>query len=630
MKAFEDLSFDEQDDVVNPRAEEQGFDAIVDRVMSRRDLFKHIIVVGSVASLGSEILRQPARAADSRLIFDAVPANTFDDITLPPGYSSRVVVSWGDPLWSEGSDFDPVSRGTAKSQALAFGDNVDGMHVFEVDGRTLLVANNEYTNRLIMWGNRAGRSFETADDVHKGMLAHGVTVVEIKENKDGWSPVLDSQYNRRITPETEMELTGPAAGHDLLKTDLDKTGTRSFGTWNNCGNGNTPWGTYLTCEENFNGYFSSSDAEFVVSPEMERYSISAQDRGYGWAQIDQRFDISKHVNESNRSGYVVEIDPSKPDAMPKKRTALGRIKHENAEVVLSRDGHVVVYMGDDERGEFLYRFVSNGIYESGVEVDDLLENGKLYVARFDDNGDGQWLELNPGTTGMASQAEICVHTRIAASAVGATTMDRPEWVAANTERAEVYVALSKNKNRGRTKNKGGDDMPVNGPNPRKANRFGQIVRWQPAAGDHAADTFKWELFLLAGNPSFYSATDAKSGSENITPENMFNAPDGLHFDDNGLLWIQTDGWYQNNREFEGHGNNQMLVADPVTGEVRRFLVGPNECEVTGLSWSPDRRTLFVGIQHPGERGNSHWPEGGDAPPRSSVIAITRDDGELMG
>ena len=214
---------------------------------------------------------------------------------------------------------------------------------------------------------------------------------------------------------------------------------------------------------------------------------------------------------------MVEIDPSKPDAMPKKRTALGRIKHENAEVVLSRDGHVVVYMGDDERGEFLYRFVSNGIYESGVDVDDVLENGTLYVARFDDNGDGQWLELSPGTTGMASQAEICVHTRIAASAVGATTMDRPEWVAANTERAEVYVALSKNKNRGRTKNKGGDDMPVNGPNPRKANRFGQIVRWQPAAGDHAADTFKWELFLLAGNPSFYSATDAKSGSENITP-----------------------------------------------------------------------------------------------------------------
>ncbi len=627
MKTFEDLSFDEQDEMISPRSEEQDFDAIVDRAMSRRDLFKNIIVLGSIAGLGREFLSQPAKAAESRLLFDAVPANTLDDITLPPGYSSRVVVSWGDPLWSEGNEFDPVSRGNASSQALAFGDNNDGMHVFEIDGRTLLVANNEYTNRRIIWGNRNSRSFETVDDIRKGMLAHGVTVIELEESKEGWSPVIDSVYNRRITPETEMALTGPAAGHELVITALDKTGTRSLGTWNNCGNGTTPWGTYLTCEENFNGYFSSSDADFKVTPQMQRYGINADDRRYSWAEIDERFDLSKHANESNRSGYVVEIDPSKPNSTPKKRTALGRFKHENAELVVNRDGRIVVYMGDDERGEFLYRYVSDAKYSVDADVDDLLENGKLYAAKFHDNGKGQWLELNPDSTGMANLAEICVYTRIAASAVGATTMDRPEWVAANPHGPEVYVALTKNKHRGRKTNKGGDDMPVNGPNPRKSNKYGQIVRWRPSEGDHTADIFEWELFVLAGNPGVHS--DDKAGSGNVTTDNMFNSPDGLRFDDSGLLWIQTDGNDSNSKGFAGHGNNQMLVADPATGEIRRFMVGPNECEVTGLGWSVDRRTMFVGIQHPGARGNSHWPEGGDSVPRSSIIAVTRDDGELM-
>jgi len=257
----------------------------------------------------------------------------------------------------------------------------------------------------------------------------------------------------------------------------------------------------------------------------------------------------------------------------------------------------------------------------------LLENGKLYVAKFHDNGQGQWLELNPDSTGMASQAEICVYTRIAASAVGATTMDRPEWVAANPNGQEMYVALTNNKHRGRKTNKGGDDMPVNGPNPRKSNKYGQIVRWLPSGGDHAAAAFDWELFVLAGNPIVHSGE--KAGSQNITPDNMFNSPDGLSFDDSGLLWIQTDGNYSNSKGFVGHGNNQMLVADPATGEIKRFLVGPSECEVTGLSWSPDHRTMFVGIQHPGARGNSNWPGGGDTVPRSSVIAVTRDGGGVM-
>jgi hypothetical protein len=460
------------------------------------------------------------------------------------------------------------------------------------------------------------------------MMAHGVTVVEIANTDGKWAIVKDSPYNRRVTPQTDMTITGPAAGHDLMKTVTDPTGTACKGTWNNCGNGMTPWGTYLACEENFNGYFSAADENHEVSPELQRYGVSSKDWGYGWARIDDRFDVSKDPNEPNRAGYVVEIDPTDPNSTPRKLTALGRFKHENAESVVNNDGRIVVYMGDDERGEFLYRFVSDGVYAPGVDTNPLLENGTLSVAKFNDDGTGEWLDLTPETTGLASAAEVSVHTRQGASAVGGTTMDRPEWVAANPNAPEVYCCLTNNKNRGLKPNAGGDETPAGGPNPREANNYGQIVRWRPDGGDHTAAGFGWDLYVLAGNPTVHQ--DTYGGSDNVNAENMFNSPDGLKFDNHGLLWIQTDGKYSNEGDFEGQGNNQMLAGDPVTGEIRRFLVGPNECEVTGLSWSPDRRTMFVGIQHPGEDGNSHWPEGGDAVPRSAIITVTRDDGGLLG
>ncbi len=628
MKNFDDLSFDEQDEVVNPRPEDNDFDRIVELALSRRDVFKGVVAVGGIAALGQNFFNQSAFAADSRFAFTPIATNSLDDITVPEGYSAQVVTRWGDPLWSDAAEFDHATRGTAESQARSFGDNIDGMEVYAHGDRMLLVVNNEYTNRKVMWGNREEGKFETDDDIKKGKAAHGVTVVEITREGDDWKIVKDSEFNRRITPDTEMDLTGPAAGHDLLKTAADPNGTLSLGTWNNCGNGSTPWGTYLACEENFNGYYSSSDENFEFTDEMKRYSVSAKDRGYGWAKVDERFDVSKHPNESNRNGYVVEIDPREPGANPKKRTALGRFKHENAETVVNPDGRIVVYMGDDERGEFIYRYVSNGVYAPGASTDDLLDDGKLYVARFYEDGSGTWLEMTPETTGMESQAEISIHTRIAASAVGATTMDRPEWVAANPKAPEIYVALTNNKNRGIKPNAGGDATPAGGPNPREENHYGQIVRWRPADGDHTSNDFSWDLYVLAGNPTVHD--DLYGGSDNVNEDNMFNSPDGLKFDSNGLLWIQTDGNYSNEKDFAGQGNNQMLAADPATGEIQRFLVGPKECEVTGLTWSPDRRTMFVGIQHPGERGNSHWPEGGDAVPRSAVIAVTRDDGGLVG
>ncbi|PIB23938.1 transcriptional initiation protein Tat [Amylibacter kogurei] len=623
-----EISFDEFDEINYPRPETCEFDDVVETAISRRGFLSGVLTFGAGSFVvGTSTLIEPAFAHTSRFAFDAIAANTDDTITVPNGYTWDMLVKWGDPLWSDGAELDETTGGDAASQARAFGDHNDGMSVFSHQGKQILVANNEYTNLSTLYANRETQRPENADDVAKGKNAHGVTVVEISETNGKWAIVKDSPFNRRITADTPMQLTGPAAGHKLMQTAADPSGTKSLGTWNNCGNGETPWGTYLACEENFNGYFSSSDENFDVPARMKRYGIGLQDWGYAWATSDERFDISKNPNEPNRAGYVVEIDPTDPSATPKKRTALGRFKHENADVVIAPNGKVVVYMGDDERGEFLYKFVSEGYYSQGGNTDDMLDSGTLYAAKFSADQRGEWLALTPETTGL-DLAEICIHTRQAASIVGATTMDRPEWVATNPTRVEAYVALTNNKNRGVKPNAGGDESPVEGPNPRAENHYGQIVRWVPDEQDHTSTTFTWDIYALAGNPDVHD--DTYAGSENINAGNMFNSPDGIIFDSNGMLWIQTDGNYSNAEDFAGMGNNQMLVGDPVTGEIRRFLVGPKEAEVTGLSWSADRKTMFVGIQHPGEKGNSHFPHGGNRIPRSGVIAIRRNDGQTIG
>ena len=516
----EELTFDEYDERINPPPEITDFDRVVEEALSRRGFLGGVMAFGAGSFvLGTSALTpSSAAAAGSRLGFAQVAANTPDAVTVPEGYSAQVVMRWGDPLFSGVPEFDHATRGSGDSQARAYGDNIDGMALFELGEATVLVNNNEYTNRSIIWGNRPDGKFETDDDVLKGMMAQGVSVVEVTQDADGWVMVRDGKYNRRITPKTEMEITGPAAGDAMMQTAADPSGKLSFGTWNNCGNGDTPWGTYLACEENFNGYYSSSNPDIELSPAQKRYGLSAEDWGYGWARIDERFDISKHPNEANRNGWVVEIDPSDPDSVPKKRTALGRFKHENAEVVVNGDGHIVVYMGDDERGEFLYRFVSSGVYAEGSDNSDLLADGALYVAKIHPDGTGKWLALTPETTGMASQAEVVIHARMAASAVGATTMDRPEWVAANPKKAEIYVALTNNKNRGIKTNAGGDATPPMGPNPRAENHYGQIMRWWPAGADHTADSFTWDLFALAGNPTVHE--DAYGGSVNINDGNI--------------------------------------------------------------------------------------------------------------
>lgn len=620
----------------NRDEQDSQFTQMIGARLSRRHFLAGAISTGAFLSLNPVAKAVAATAPSSLLNFEAVPASTADTFVVPKGYKATPLMSWGDPIFADAPEFDQGGEQDSRAQAQQFGDNTDGMALFPIsDGRAVLAVNNEYTNYEYLFAHQ-GKSM-TKDDVIKAQAAHGVTVVELVKGGGDWKVDRSGKRNRRITAYTETALTGPAAGHALMKTKADPEGRRPLGTVNNCANGLTPWGTYLTCEENFHYYFGTR-GEVELNHDQKRYGIKAEPSQYLWHDHDERFDIAKHENEANRFGWVVEIDPNDPESIPMKRTALGRFKHENAALVVNKDGHIVVYLGDDERGEHLYKFVSKNRYEEGRDSANrnLLEEGTLYAAKFDMDdkelkGKGRWLELTYGENGLTKengfndQAEVMIFARRAATWVGATTMDRPEWVAIHPDEEHVFCTLTNNKNRGVQVN-----QPVGGPNPRAENHYGQIVRWRPADGDHASDRFEWDLYLIAGNPKVHEG-DLYAGSDNINADNMFNSPDGIGFDKAGRLWIETDGNYSNEGDFAGQGNNQMLCGDPRTGEVRRFLTGPIACEITGLTFSPDYRTMFVGVQHPGEEGaSSHFPHGGTTKPRSTIMAISRDDGGVIG
>ena len=618
--------------------EATDFDLVVERALSRRGFLGGVLVTGSaVGLLGTGLVggrRDESGGSGvraSHFDFGSLSADTDFRLRVPAEYVDppQVLLRWGDPLFADAvGDFNHATGVTLARSDRVFGENNDGMESFEHEGRQLLGINHESPNLRVNLP-ASGGAIRSPDDVRKLQNLQGVSVVEVRETEQGWSVVLDSPFNRRVTQSTPMRLVGPAAGHALLRTAADPTGTRALGTLNNCGTGKTPWGTLLTCEENVNYYFGpvgaaggADEGDSLVRAGYRRYGFGTSYQAYSYHRFDERFDLTVTPNEPHRFGWVVEIDPTDPESTPVKHTGLGRFKHENAEVVLAEDGRVVVYMGDDGRGEFVYKFVSEGRYEPGGSTVDLLDVGTLYAARFGDDGTGTWLPLTPATTGM-EQAEILLFTRTAGSRVGATTMDRPEWVAVHPDACAVYCCLTNNRGRALRPNRGGDPTPVNAANPREGNRYGQVVRWFPHGGDHAAATFDWDLYVLAGNPAVHD--DANAGSPNVTPDNMFNSPDGLAVDRWGRLWIQTDGVDSDDGDFAGMGNNQMLVGDPESGELARFLTGPRGCEVTGLCWSADGRTMFVGIQHPG----GSWPDG-EGLPRSSVVAVKRRDGGEIG
>ncbi len=621
----------------NRDEQDSQFSEMIEARLSRRGFLTGSAAVsaGAFLALNPVAKAVAAKPTSSLLNFEPVPASTADTVVVPKGYKATPLISWGDPIFPNAPDFDPSGKQESAAQALQFGDNTDGMSLFPIsDDRAVLAINNEYTNYEYLFDHQ-GKNM-TADDVLKAQAAVGNTIVEIVRKDGQWMIDRNGKRNRRITANTQMKMTGPAAGHELLKTAADPSGTMPKGTFNNCANGQTPWGTYLTCEENFNSFFGAN-TEGSVNADQKRYGIYAKPSDYQWHKFDERFDVTKNPNEPNRHGWVVEIDPNDPNSTPLKRSALGRFKHENAALTINKDNHVVVYLGDDERGEHLYRFVSKNKYQKGNDAANrnLLEEGTLYVAQFDMEdkalkGQGRWLELTFGKNGLTpengfnSQAEVLIFARRAATQVGATTMDRPEWVAVHPNNEYVFCTLTNNKNRGK------EGQPVGGPNPREKNNYGQIVRWMPVKGDHTAEMFAWDLYLIAGNPTVNQG-NLYAGSENINANNMFNSPDGIGFDKAGRLWIQTDGNYSNKGEFAGQGNNQMLCGDPITGEIHRFLTGPVACEITGLTFSPDQKTMFIGVQHPGEELQaSNFPAGGSSKPRSTIMMITREDGGVIG
>jgi uncharacterized protein len=761
------------------------------------------VSAAAVGALGGTALLGFARSAAAAPIppangfggigFDSIPpglAPVVNEVRVPAGYKVEVLAAWGQPIMPGAPDWREDATQDAAAQLKQFGMHCDGMHYFPFatrgglsSDRGILCVNNEYTHEEILHGPEglSGGAGVTIAKVRKSQAGHGVSVVEVRKTAGKWGVVRTSPYGRRITGNTPVKFSGPAAGHALLRSkkyDVQPGGSveigvnddrSGFGTLNNCAHGMTPWGTYLTCEENWNGYFGWNGGDVIdtgdaaldaaIANNHNRYGMAAGGFGYRWHEVDPRFNARTNPLEPHHFGWTVEIDPFDPTSVPVKRTALGRMKKESAQVAMSGVGNspnrrIAYYIGDDERNEYIYKFVCAGVFNprNRAANRNLLDRGTLYVARFDstpgagpDTWRGTWLPLVPGTTtvidnpavpgskyklrelamfgaladGVANmddaevQAQILIKTRQAADAVGATMMDRPEWTAVRSYGngygygldgagagytaqypLELYCTLTNNNRRGGggaisvnsplgTTGAGAARPPVDRANPRPDNDYGHIIRWREDGNVVTATAFEWDLFTLCGdtlNTKTLAANYLKDNFIGVDPADpLFSkkiyegnivddpagsadlgAPDGIWFDQFGRLWIQTDQAGDAGGDFVNIGSNVMFCADPNSREMRRFLTSPRNCEVTGVVNTPDGKSMFVGIQHPGEDSTaanptqfSNWPQsqfatnsageplatdaaanplpqGANVRPRSSVLVITRDDGGVIG
>ncbi len=615
----------------------QTFSDVAATRFSRRAALTGLLATTALTAAGG-LVPSRARAAtvESSLTFAEIPHAMDDKLHVAEGYDAQVLLRWGDKVAADAPDFDPAKQ-SAASQAKQFGYNCDFIAYMPLPaGSTnsengLLFVNHEYTDPHVMFpgfaDDKAAAEGTTADSAAIELEAHGASVVEIKKESGAWKVVDGSSYNRRITLNTEMTLSGPAAGHDRLKTSADASGKIVLGMINNCGGGWTPWGTVLTAEENFHQYFGGDPAGTAEAANYKRYGIKGEP-SYPWGKFVDRFDVTKELNEPNRFGWVVEINPYDPNWKPVKRTALGRFKHEAAATAISADGRLVLYSGDDERFEYVYKFVSNGTFDpaKGIENAALLDDGTLYVAKFSAEGGVDWLPLIHGegplteANGFKSQADILIETRRAADLLEPTKMDRPEDVDIDPLTGRVYVVMTKNDKR--------KAEQVDAMNPRPENRWGHIIEMTPPAKDgkvdHAATTFAWDMFIQAGDPRD-AAQQAKYGGE-VSESGWFANPDNIAFDHKGRMWIATDG-------FPDHGVHDGVWATDTEGAgravTRHFLGCPNGAELCGPAFTPDGQSFFVSVQHPGEDANydapsTRWPDFADnMPPRPSVVAVVK-------
>ncbi|NYH55572.1 hypothetical protein HNR06_005161 [Nocardiopsis arvandica] len=619
--------------------------------LSRRTALRAGAVTAGAGALGLSALspamadpRGPSRPHPSpRPTFKSVQPNTDDKVTIPNGYDQHVVIRWGDPVLPGAPEFD-VHHQSPEAQARQFGYNCDyvGFHQLD-DDHALLWVNHEYTNEDLMFPGYTDGDSATEEQVRTAMAAHGGSIVELeRDGRTGKWVVSKGEraFNRRITADTPIRLTGPAAGHELLRTDEDPGGTLVRGMLNNCAGGMTPWGTFLTAEENFNQYFANGSG----SAEARRYGLGTGSSGRRWERFEKRFDLAENPNEANRFGYIVEIDPLDPGSEPRKHTMLGRFKHEGANSRLAEDGRVVVYMGDDERFDYMYKFVSAKKYVEGSRRHNLtlLDSGTLYVARLSGDspageidgsgalpadgefdGSGEWIALCTDTESFVDGfgvAEVLVHTRLAADTVGATKMDRPEDFECSPVTGKVYCALTNNSAR--------EPGQTDEPNPRGPNRYGHILEIVEEGSDAAATAFSWSVPLVCGNPEDADTYYAGFDKSKVMP---ISCPDNLSFDKDGNLWISTDG--QPGSLGINDGLHVMPVEGRFRGELKTFATVPVGAEACGPFITEDGRTVFLAPQHPGDDGSfeeptSTWPDGDM--PRPSVVCIWHKGGREVG
>jgi uncharacterized protein len=623
-------------------------DMIAER-LSRRDMMRGALAVTVMSAAVSPAAIAAAQGANTTPSFNfkEIAAGSDERHHVAEGYDADILIRWGDKVLADAPAFNVQAQSPA-AQARQFGYNNDYLGYIPLDGsrRGLLVVNHEYTNEELMFPSLPGRQdlrnvrFKdmTKDLVDIEMMAHGGSVLEVARGADGkWSVVQNSRFARRITAETEMQITGPCAGDARMRTSYDASGTRVRGMLNNCAGATTPWGTWLTCEENVNGYFWGQINE--QHPEHRNYRrMGIPGNWYNWGQHHDRFDIAKEPNEANRFGWVVEIDPSDPNSVPKKRTAMGRFKHEGAANIINRDGRFVVYQGDDERFDYVYKFVTNRQVDRTVPANnrDLLDDGTLFVAKYNADGTGEWLPVVFGqgpltaANGFNSQSDVLIETRRAADLLGATKMDRPEDVEANPKTNKVYVLLTNNNRR--------TPEQVDASNPRANNRFGHIVEMIPPEGDHAATRFRWEILVRCGDPAV--AAVGATFNPNTTKDGWFGMPDNCAVDADGRLWIATDG---NAPSKTGRADGVWAIETEgaARGTSKLFFRCPNGAELCGPELTPDLETFFVAIQHPGEADeddpnappvtfntpSTRWPDFQPGlPPRPSIVAITKRGG----
>jgi len=662
------------------------FGSILEERLSRRGF-----VLGASAAALTASLPQLAAAAPSvpvqRAVRHAIAPTRADALVLAADLRSSLLIRAGDALFDGVDSLDGVAMKTlawldadaGKRQQQQFGTNNDALAFFPLDGRDdrgVLCVNHEYVMAELSFAELPKTSAERSRNREQWIkthpqavgwmqAAHGVSVIEIDRTENGWQVRKGAPLTRRITANTRMEISGPARGHNLMKTEDDPTGTTVFGTFANCAGGKTPWGTYLTAEENIQDYFGGARAweqqsTDTATLEAHRRWPLRERSVYGWDFVESRFDVRAQPREALRYGWIVEIDPLDPNSVPRKRTALGRFCHEGANTHLTRDGRVAAYMGDDAKFEYVYKFVSRDRFDPANRAANLtlLDHGTLYVARFDADGRGEWLPLvhdenGPlnSRTGFADQGDVVIKCRAAADLLGATPMDRPEDVEPSPLTGHVYMALTKNDSReaGRKIFNGREvDFGPNAANPRPQNDFGHIVELIEAEDDAASTRFRWNLFLLAGDPrnpaAKFIADPAEIQKTALTRDDLYYAgfadrervspiacPDNIGFDPTGRLWIVTDA---DTRLIGNNGCYVVPTSGPERGLLQQLVSAPVGAEICGCEFTPDGRTLFLAIQHPGEGGSvdtpiSNWPDGNGLPARSAVVAISREDGKPL-